>query len=113
MVIILYYDSKSCKRYQGLFALINNKSKDGYIKLFESIRNILTVEKTKNLNLKTITTDFELGLINALEIVFPGVRKVGCFYHFVRAIKEKFKSLGLLKDMGNKENSNINLVKEI
>ena len=74
----------------GLFALINNNSQNGYIKLFQSIKNIITIEKTKDLNLKSKTTDFELGLINALEEVFPGIRNVGCFYHFVRAIKDKF-----------------------
>ena len=47
--------------------------------------------------MKSIITDFEIGLINALEEVFPGVRKVGCFYHFVRAIKEKFKKLEAVK----------------
>ena len=41
------------------------------------------------LKLKSISTDFELGLINALEIVFPGIRKIGCFYHLVKTIKEK------------------------
>ena len=93
LIIILYYEKKSCKRYPGLFALINNKSQNGYIKLFQSIKNIISIDKTKDLNLKSITTDFELGLINALEEVFPGFRKVGCFYHFVKAIKEKSKKL--------------------
>ena len=31
----------------GLFALINNKSQNGYIKLFQSIKNIITIEKQK------------------------------------------------------------------
>ena len=65
-----------------------------------------------NLHLKTITTDFESALINALEFVFPGVRKVGCFYHFVRDIKEQFKSLDLLKNLEKTENSKINLINE-
>ena len=79
-----------------MFALINNKSQNGYIKLFQSIKNIITIEKTKDLNFKSITkdfADFELSLINVLEKVFPSVRKVGCFYHFARAINDKFKKL--------------------
>ena len=43
LIIILYYEKKSCKRYPGLFALINNKSQNGYIKLFQSIKNIITI----------------------------------------------------------------------
>ena len=63
--------------------------------------------------MKFITTDFELGLINALEEVFPGVRKVGCFYHFVRAIKEKFKKLEASKKKENNEKNIINLDNQI
>ena len=88
--------------------LINNKTENGYIELFKSIKNILILEYTKNLNLKSISTDFEIGLINAIERVFPGVRRIGCFYHFVRAIKEKCKKLGLFKNKELKEDKNKN-----
>ena len=50
--------------------------------MFKSIFNILTIEDTRLLKLKSITTDFEPGLINALDKIIPDIRKVGCFYHF-------------------------------
>ena len=54
------------------------------------------LENSKNLNLKHITTDFEKGLINAIISVFPDIKLIGCFYHFVRAIKENFKRFNIL-----------------
>ena len=46
--------------------------------------------------MKSIKTDFEPGLINALNKIIPYIRKVGYFYHFVRAIKQKLKNLHIL-----------------
>ena len=66
MLVILYYDNEKNKRFPGLFALINNKQEEGYLYLFNKIKNILTIEGTKELSLKSYTTDFELGLINSL-----------------------------------------------
>ena len=93
LIVILYYDNKTKKRYPGLFALINNKKEAGYIYLLNSIKRIITLEDSKLMNLKSITLDFEAGLINAVEAVFPDIRIIGCFYHFVRAIKYNFKKL--------------------
>ena len=91
MLVILYYDDKSQKRYPGLFAHINNKKEAGYIYLLNSIKRILTIEGSKFIILKTVTLNFETGLINAVEEVFSNIRIIGCFYHFVRAIKCNFK----------------------
>ena len=60
-------------------ALINNKKETGYRYLFMTIKRIITLENTKNLNLKYITTDFEKSLINAIISVFPGIKLIGCF----------------------------------
>ena len=51
LIVILYYDSSVKKRFPGIFALINNKKEKGYIELFKSIRNIITLEGNKNLKL--------------------------------------------------------------
>ena len=96
LIIILYYDRKSNKRCPGLFALVNNKKEAGYRYLFTTIKRILTLENTKNLKVKHITIDFEKGLINAINSVFPDIKLIGCFYHFVRAIKENFKRFNIL-----------------
>ena len=82
----MYKDENKNIRFPGAFALINNKNEAGYLELFRSIYNIITLEKTKDLHLKSYTTDFEIGLINALKIIFPNVTSVGCFYHYTRAL---------------------------
>ena len=96
LIVILYYDEQTKKRYPGIFSLINNKTEAGYLELLSSIYNIITIEKTKNIKLESYTTDFEIGLMNALDKIFPNVRKVGCFFHFTRALRDKMKKLGLL-----------------
>ena len=62
--------------------MIKNKTEAGYLELLSSIYNIITIEKTKNLKLESYTTDFEIGLMDALDKIFPNVRKVGCFFHY-------------------------------
>ena len=64
-----------------------------YLELFTSIYKIITLENTKELNLKSFTTDFENGLINALKTIFPNDISVGCFYHYTRALAEKIKKM--------------------
>ena len=51
----------------GLFALINNKKENGYLYLFQRIKDILTIENTIKLEIESYTVDFEKGMINALN----------------------------------------------
>ena len=89
LIVILYYDDLLKKRFPGMYALINNKKEEGYYILFKKIYEIITLEGTRELKLQTYTTDFETGLINALERVFINKRKIGCFFHYTRALKSK------------------------
>ena len=54
MFIILYRDDISGKRYPGLFALINNKKKEGYYNIFKKIVSIITEENSKELDASII-----------------------------------------------------------
>ena len=47
LLVILYKDNNKNKRFPGAFALINNKKEAGYLELFRSIYNIITLENTK------------------------------------------------------------------
>ena len=80
MIVILYFDNEKRKRFPGLFALMNNKKEEGYFYLFTRIKNILTIESSKELSLKSYSVDFEIGLINSLKRVFPNVKIIGCFF---------------------------------
>ena len=48
-----------------MFALINNKKENGYLHLFQRIKDILTIENSTELKLSSYTVDFEKRLINA------------------------------------------------
>ena len=67
LIVILYYDKILNKRFPGIFGLINDKKESGYEYLFKTIKSILTIDNTKNLNLKSFTIDFETALINATK----------------------------------------------
>ena len=74
------------KRYPALFCLINNKNKEGYKEVFKDIKNIITIENSVKINLKSITMDFERGLIEAFKENFPDVIVTGCYYHYMNNI---------------------------
>lgn len=40
-------------------------------------------------------TDFEVGMRNAIQECFPGIRLRGCWYHFCAALRKKLLKLGL------------------
>ena len=107
MIIFLTKDMITQKRYPYCFGLINNKSEAGYIEFFKCLKNIITIENTKNLKLISYTTDFEQSLLNALKIVFPKIKAIGCFYHYTRNIKEKLKIMNLNKEEFKKENEDL------
>ena len=98
LIIILYYDKSSKKRYPGLYALINNKTFEGYLELFKKILSIITIENSKSLKLKSYTTDFEQALINCLSILIPNVRSIGCYYHYYVNIYKNAKKYKLNND---------------
>ena len=77
----------------GLFALINNKKENGYLYLFQRIKDILTIENTTDLKINSYTVDFEKGLINALNIIFPEIKCIGCYFNYKRALRKKSKEL--------------------
>ena len=47
------------------------------------------------MNPKTISCDFEKGAIKAFKFHFPGVKIIGCHFHFTSAIYKKVIELGL------------------
>ena len=62
MLVILYRDENSGKRYPAFFCLTNNKKFEGYNLIFKRIKEIITVDHTKDLNILSYSIDFEKGL---------------------------------------------------
>lgn len=78
---------KAAKKIPGCYILINHKYESGYIKAFVAFKRILSIEYSKSVNIKSITTDFEDEIMNAINYIFPNVKIIGCPFHFVRAIR--------------------------
>ena len=97
LIVILYREEESGKRYPGLFVLMFNKKQEGYKYLFKEILEILTLEKRSKLKLLSYTIDFEKVLIYATRDIFGEVRQIGYYYHYCRNIGEEIRDFGLLK----------------
>ena len=97
MLVIMYRDDYTGIRYPGLFGLINNKKKEGYLNLFKKIKDIITLENTKELSLLTYSVDYEIGLLETCQNLFEKKRGVGCYYHYCKNLYNKAKKLGLMK----------------
>ena len=68
--------------------------------LYEHVLNtLLNIASDNGLELsfdsKTIMTDFEKPIRNAIKKISKGVKLKGCFFHFVKALWSKSKKLGL------------------
>ena len=92
----MYHDKEKNKRFPGLFAITNNKHEEGYYYKFNKIKHILIIEGTVNLSLKSYTINFEIGLINILYKIFPNIKKVGFYFHYKRALRNKVNKLKVL-----------------
>ncbi|XP_039296716.1 uncharacterized protein LOC111057354 [Nilaparvata lugens] len=63
------------------FFLMKRRTEDSYRRVLSHMR-----ENFLNWNFMTITTDFEVGQVNAIRAVFPEARHIGCWFHFCQAI---------------------------
>ena len=109
-MIIMYYDTIIYRFIPGIFVLINNKTCNGYQHIFRDIIEIIqSYEKEikAKLNWASITTDFENGLIKAidLEIInkYDNITHYGCFFHYLKNIRKQLVKLGF----GTDANKNI------
>ena len=58
----------------GMFALINNKYKNGYLCLFQRIKDILIIENLIELKICSNIVNFEKGLYNVFKEKESGIR---------------------------------------
>jgi hypothetical protein len=73
------------------YALLSNKSQRTYERMWN-----LLVQAWPTLQPESISTDFEMGAINAVNNVFPDVDIHGCLFHLVRNMKKHLESLHLM-----------------
>ena len=100
-IIILFYDIITKSRYPGAFILLNNKLYQGYLIAFNAFNNIIIKYNSIKIKLETISIDFEDALINALQIIFPKVKLIGCFFHYMFNLDKTARKYGLYKFNNN------------
>ena len=66
--------------------------------LFKSIKDIITLDNSKELLLLSYSVDYEIGLLKTCQMIFPNQRGVGCYYHYCKNLYNKAKKLGLMKN---------------
>lgn len=79
-----------------VYALLPNKSRHTYIKLFQEIKNL-----QPGIQPRQIMTDFEQSAIQAFQIEFPGILNTGCFFHLYQSVWRKVQDAGLKQKYQN------------
>ncbi|CAF1116793.1 unnamed protein product [Brachionus calyciflorus] len=96
---------KKNKTLPLVYALFTNKQETTYQKFFEFIKSLVKIEPL------TVSCDFELAIINAIETVFSETDILGCFFHLKKSIWRQIQSNGLASDYNDmtKVDNNIRL----
>ena len=87
------------------YILLSNKTEILYDLAFQSLKRILTQNELYQLNIKTITTDTEVALINTINANFPETQRIGCWFHLKQDLIRNVRIMGLL----NKRNKDIDI----
>ena len=78
--------------FPASFILMSSKSMEAYELVLRVLKSWYKKEESFP---KRITTDFEIGLVKSIELVFPSQFEiVGCYFHFKQAIYRKLKKFG-------------------
>jgi len=90
----MFYDPLLYKMIPWVFAILNNKKFEGYLLIFDYIKNnILYLVKNDISKIKwyIYTTDFEIALYSSFNKVFNFIKNIkhnGCFYHYMANIRK-------------------------
>ena len=105
LIIIVFKDTLIHEYLPCFYILVNNKSEVMYDMIFKSIIKILTQNNIYRLEVKTITTDTEIALINAVNNNFPNAQRIGCWFHLKQDLIRNARSFGLM----NKKNKDVDI----
>ena len=77
-----------------VFALLPNKTKETYVRLFQQLKSWMSTQSLQWL-FSSFLSDFEQGAYLAMLEVFPGIGEEGCFFHLCKRLDYHVKKLGL------------------
>ena len=111
LLIIMYKDIITNLKIPAFYILMNGKKEIFYNIVFESIINIITDFRKIDIEINSVVSDSEKGLINTITKYFPNAQRISCFFHYTQDIVRNIKSYGLYKKE-DKDVSNI-IIKEL
>jgi MULE transposase domain len=79
-----------------LYALLPDKTQQTYVRMFDAITSTWP-----HLNPTSISTDFEMAALNAINSVFPDAATFGCLFHLSKNMKKKLTNEGLMQMYNN------------
>lgn len=77
------------------YCFLPDKTRITYTRMFNELIRFSGLLTTATLNPRSISCDFELGLINAVKELFPQCEIRGCLFHLNQSVFRKLQSLGL------------------
>ena len=93
-LLIKLHTFKNGRQFPFVYCLLPGKSRTVYLRVLELIK-----QKSEDLGHTLapveVLTDFELAIIQAVELTFPTTEVKGCFFHFAQALNRKISILGL------------------
>ena len=87
ILILLVFNNKEFKSILCSIALIARENKETLITVYEFLKN------KYNWNPNFISIDFAKAEFKALKYVFPSIKIIPCFFHFVANISKKINDL--------------------
>jgi hypothetical protein len=95
LLVLMIYSNAEDLYIPIFYVLLQSKKELVYFIALQNIMNACDWQ----LKPKSITCDFERGLINACEEAFKNPTMVLCFFHWKKALKEKLVSLAINTDL--------------
>lgn len=72
--------------------MMSNKTKPCYVAVINCFRQI-----TPDLEVLSVTTDFEVGLKSVLRQFYPNAVIKGCYFHYVQVTMHTFNNFNLIQ----------------
>ncbi|XP_060867443.1 uncharacterized protein LOC132942809 [Metopolophium dirhodum] len=79
-----------------VYAFLPNKLQTTYEEMLTNVI-LASIRNRSPVKPETIIIDFEIGVINAISLVFNQVKIQGCFFHLCQSVWRQIQNLGLSK----------------
>ena len=85
---------KFSRQFPLAYCLLPNKTQETYEWTFNLLKQ-KCAELHIEFNLTSVMSDFELAIIQAVQLTFPLTTPKGCYFHFCQCLTRKVQTLGL------------------